>query len=411
MSAEGDARGGAAGSAVADEPQILTLPDLLRKCHRDELLPLAEALRVNPKGLGLGKLAEVMAWALCRHGGHELGNFVLRQGKGPPYNELILGLARRCGVKPGRDVPETEVALMEWWLARALDDMDAEQRANVWKVLGMQGVPPEPGSTALEVARQGLGKTFGLRAGLVAAGTVGRVAHFALLPIVGPILPMASLLWMGRPRDEVLLPVVLEVARLRQLVRHRVTVGIVGSPSSGKDAAIGAIFGLPTGNVHPVAGSTKKVSIVRVPGASALFLVNTPGMGDVIESVTEQARQVLDHIDLFVYVLNAQGGVQARELADYQGCLARRRPVLVVVNKIDTLRPRDLERYLDDARGKLGVDEEDFLAAAFDPLPQLADAPIGVEAVRDWIAQQLNGLGKDVRELPWVPSAEEPHDP
>ncbi len=404
MSSTGDAPD---GPSPAAEPGILTLPDLLRKCHRDELLPLAEALQVNPTGLGLSKLAEVMAWALCRLGGHEVGNFVLRKGKGPSYSMVILGLARRCGVRPGRDVPTTEVSLLEWWLAKALDDMGPEQRVGMWKVLGMEGEPPEPGTAALEVARLGLGKTFGLRAGLVAAGTVGRVAHFALMPILGPILPVVSLLWMGRPRDQVLLPAVLEVARLRQLVRHRVTVGIVGSPSSGKDAAIGAIFGLPTGNVHPVAGSTKKVSIVRVPGASALFLVNTPGMGDVIESVTEQARQVLDHIDLFVYVLNAQGGVQARELSDYQGCLARRRPVLVVVNKIDTLRSRDRDRYLDDARGKLGVGHEDFLAAAFDPLPQLSDAPIGVDAVQTWIARELGELGKDVRELPWVSSAEE----
>ena len=34
---------------------------------------------------------------------------------------------------------------------------------------------------------------------------------------------------------------VLEISALRQTVRHRVTIGVVGSPSSGKDAAIGAI--------------------------------------------------------------------------------------------------------------------------------------------------------------------------
>jgi GTPase Era involved in 16S rRNA processing len=175
----------------------------------------------------------------------------------------------------------------------------------------------------------------------------------------------------------------------------------MGSPSSGKDAALSAVFGLEPSNVSPVAGSTTTVEITRLPGTSALYLVNTPGLGDVVEDVTEEARQVLDHIDLYLYVVNAQGGVQAREKADHAAAVATGRPVLSVVNKIDTLRPSDRERYLDDARAKLGVDEADFVATAFDPLPQLAESPIGVEEVRRWIEERLRELGKDPAELPW----------
>lgn len=381
----------------------LSLPELLRRCHRDELLPLAEVLKVNPEGLGLAKLADVMAWTLRRAGANELQNLFLRRGKGPPYAEVLVNLARRCKVRPGIDAEQTELALLEWWVAKALDELEGERRAALWRVLGMEGEPPEPGEDAAAKVRESLGRGFGMRTSIVVATGVGRIASVALVPILGPVLPLATLIWAARPRDDVLLPAVLEVARLRQQVKHRVTVGVVGSPSSGKDAAIKAIFGLDSQNISPVAGSTREVSITRLPGATALFVVNTPGMGDVVESVTEEARQVLDHIDVFVYVLNAQGGVQARELADYQGCRDRRRPVLVVVNKIDTLRPADLERYLVDARRKLGAPEEDFLAAAFDPLPQLADGPINLDAVRDWIADHLRELGKDLDELPWTP--------
>jgi GTPase Era involved in 16S rRNA processing len=176
---------------------------------------------------------------------------------------------------------------------------------------------------------------------------------------------------------------------------------VVGSPSSGKDAAIKAIFGIDTGNVSPVAGSTKEVEIQRLPGATALYVVNTPGLGDVVESVTEEARQILDHIDVYVYVVNAQGGVQAREKADWEGVRNTGRPALAVVNKVDTLRPSDRDRYLADARDKLRVGEADFAAVAFDPLPQLSETPIGVEAVQAWIAGKLVALGKDPSELPW----------
>ncbi|MEQ1568942.1 MAG: GTP-binding protein, partial [Myxococcota bacterium] len=141
--------------------------------------------------------------------------------------------------------------------------------------------------------------------------------------------------------------------------------------------------------------------IRRLPQSTALFVVNTPGMGDVIESVTEEARQVLDHIDVYVYLVNAQGGVQAREKADHEACRARGRPVLVVVNKVDTLRPDDRQRFLDDCRTKLRVADDDLLAAAFDPLPQLSETPIGLPEVRGWIERHLRELGKDPAELPW----------
>ena len=389
-------------------PLPLSLPELLRRCHRDELLPLADVLKVNPTGLGLAKLADVLAWTLRRAGGHEVQNILLRGGKGPPYSEVLVSLAGRCKVTPGQDTEQTELALLEWWVARALDELDGERKAALWKVLGMEGEPPQPGEDAAAKVRESLGRGFGMSAGVVVATGVGRVASIALVPILGPLLPLATILWAARPRDDVLLPAVLEVARLRQQVKHRVTVGVVGSPSSGKDAGIKAIFGLDSHNISPVAGSTREVSITRLEGATALFVVNTPGMGDVVQSVTEEARQVLDHIDVFVYVLNAQGGVQAREKADYQACRERRRPVLVVVNKIDTLRPKDLERYLADARDKLRVEEDDFLAAAFDPLPQLAEAPIWVDLVQSWIAQHLSELGKDTSELPCVADAETP---
>jgi tRNA U34 5-carboxymethylaminomethyl modifying GTPase MnmE/TrmE len=216
-------------------------------------------------------------------------------------------------------------------------------------------------------------------------------------------------LWaLLRPPPEKRVEMVVEVARLRQVVKRRVTIGVVGSPSSGKDSAIKALFGIDTGNISPVAGSTREVSIQRLPGATALFVVNTPGMGDVVEAVTEEARQVLDHIDLYLYVVNAEGGVQAREKADQGRCVATGKPVLTVVNKVDVLRPRDKDRYLEDARAKLGVEPQNFAAVAFDPLPQLAPGPINLGFVHDWLRTQLEALGKDPEELPPLPTPSPP---
>lgn len=374
----------------------LPLDELLRRCHRDELLPLAALLRIRAGVLGVGDLAQVISRTLRRRGDHVLRNLFLRGGEGPAYPDLLAGLARRVGVSGDGGVDVIEQALLHRWAERAWAALDSTQREAVAAAIDAPASQEVPDVTALTVrGREGL---IPWRTG---AAVFGGGAARLLLALLGPLAGPAALLWLGRPQDDALLPAVLEVARLRRVVRHRITVGVVGSPSSGKDAAIKAVFGVDSGNINPVAGSTTSVSITRLPGATALYVVNTPGLGDVVAEVTEAARQILDHIDVYLYVVNAQGGVQARELADYQGCVETGRPVLAVVNKIDTLRPRDVERYLADAREKLGAPEADFLAVAFDPLPQLSEQPIGIEAVRGWLSRTLAGLGKLPGELPW----------
>lgn len=391
------------------------LEALLHRCHRAELMPLAGILGVRAEPLGLGDLARVLSATLRQGGTHGLANAVLRRGGGLPYPELLRTVAQDLGATlgPGADDAAVERALLAAHFCRRWDQVDAATRAALWNELGVAVPVPATGQGALDAAAAALGRRFDyVLAGASRALTQPRrLAALALLamplgcllrPVLFPLTPLL-VWWKLRPDRERLAAAVLEVARLRQAVLHRVTIGVVGSPSSGKDAGIKALFGVDTGNISPIAGSTKEVAIQRVPGATALYLVNTPGMGDVVESVTEEARQVLDHIDVYLYVVNAEGGVQAREKADHARCVASGKPVLAVVNKIDVLRPRDKERYLTDARAKLGVAERDFAAVAFDPLPELSPAPIGLRAVHDWLSARLTELGKDPDELPPLP--------
>ena len=365
------------------------LTELLRKCHRDELVPLAETLGVRHATMKRATLAAAIDGKLRRAADHEFLNLVLRRGAGPPYSEVLERLARhqRIALPPG-DSEAKENALLHSVLAERWAELSPEERAARWADAGGDEPVPESAEAAIASLQEQAGARYSLTAHAALAATV--------LP--GPFGCVPALIALA-PRYDHILPAVLEVGRLRQAVRYRVTVGVVGSPSSGKDAAMAAVFGVATGNIDPVAGSTTEVEITRLPAAHALYLVNTPGLGDVVQSVTEEAKQVLDHIDVYLYVVNAQGGVQAREKADHARCVATGRPVLAVVNKIDTLRPADRERYLADARAKLGVAEEDFAAVAFDPLPQLADAPIGVDRVQGWIEEHLRALGKDTASL------------
>lgn len=381
---------------LADAP----VEELLRKCHRGELAQLTALLRVDGRGKGLRDLSVALGRKLRWVGSHKLRS-ILRGFRSSSYAEVLRGLAGRAKVEVGPTLEATEKRILERYVSQAWSQLDDDARLRLWTEQGMRPPVPKVGEQALRVVHDRLGDQAGYALSTL---TLPGLLSLALVPIT-PLPGLVFALLLAGPDDRVLVPAVLEVSRLRQLVLHRVTIGIVGSPSSGKDAAINALFGIDTGNVDPVAGSTREVAIQHIPGTTATYVVNTPGLGDIVESVTEEARQVLDHIDLFLYLVNAQGGVQAREKADYTACVRSGRPVLAVINKIDTLRSTDRERYLDDARRKLGAPTEDFVAAAFDPLPQLSDAPMGLPEVRAWLRWRLLQLGKLESELAFTGEA------
>ncbi len=382
---------------------ILPLGEVLRRCHRDELVPLASALKLPVGSRGRDAMATAVERTLRAAGAAEIGNLVLRKGEGPPYLEVVAGLARRLGIVPAETAPETERRILAWW--RQNGQPRPTERSRIDGLLGMNALerlrdmPPEDVKSPVKVVGSAL---------LL-------ILMRGFLFFLGPVIAMRLIWWLAHPRDAILLPAVLALAELRATVDRRFTVGLLGPPSVGKDAAVKALFGLDTGNVSPIAGSTKTVSIFPIPGADGLEVVNTPGLGDVVQALTEETRGVLDHIDVFIFLVNAQGGVRTREKEEWARCSARRRPVLVVVNKIDTLKVADRERFVADTAVKLGVPREQVVAASFDPLPQLMPAPMGIEPVRAWLVARIAETGRPTRWLsdpapsgPAAPAASEP---
>ena len=145
-----------------------------------------------------------------------------------------------------------------------------------------------------------------------------------------------------------------------------------------------------------------------------MCLVNTPGLGDVDPRLTEETRSVLQQVDLTLYLINAQGGVRQRERDEFARVRAQGRPCLVIVNKLDTLRPDDRGRMLDDVRTKLQIpadgDRLGVIGCAMDPPPALANAPNGVEAVRAWLRARLTDKNKPDAGLSLI-SISEPASP
>ena len=183
---------------------------------------------------------------------------------------------------------------------------------------------------------------------------------------------------------------------VRKALSMRLAVAFVGSASSGKDSAIKALFGIDFGEVSPIPGSTAEVRVAPLDRAGRVVVVNAPGFGDIRATVDRAARDVLDALDVIVYLVNCEGGATIDERRDLDAIRALDRPTLVVLNKIDLIRPAQRDEFVRATLAQLGVDTRDAVVAAFDPLPQLADDAIGVSAVIAWIEGKLEASGKEL---------------
>lgn len=171
-------------------------------------------------------------------------------------------------------------------------------------------------------------------------------------------------------------------------------IAFLGTASSGKTSGIKALFDVDMGDISPIPGTTKDVKYAKV--TDNVVVADAPGFRDIDEDVSSKAKGILEKVDIFVYVLNAEGGFKQPEKEDYEDCLTHDRPILVVMNKIDLLRSEQREGFLRDQREKLGVSPDDFIPVAFDPLPAIYDEPRKLDAVEAWLMKVLRERGKDL---------------
>src|SRR5438270_4457342 len=136
------------------------------------------------------------------------------------------------------------------------------------------------------------------------------------------------------------------------------SVAIVGRPNVGKSELFNRLTGRKTAIVHDQPGVTRdRLSGVCNAGARPFVLWDTGGIGGVGESeLTSHVRSAVDaavqESDVLLFLVDAQHGLSPidRDLA--QLLRKARKPVLLVVNKIDHPKHEDLSIEFD----QLGFD-------------------------------------------------------
>ena len=236
---------------------------------------------------------------------------------------------------------------------------------------------------------------------------------------------------------------------LGRLARGRATVVVVGAFKRGKSTLLNAILGrdlLPTGVVpvtalvtllrpgprerllvqrpgsppeeHPLhtlpswitqeANPDNRLGVERVvvelpdlPGNGSVTLADTPGTGSIFTSNTEALRRWLGHIDAALFVVSSDPPIGEEDLALLEEVREVAGEVVVVLNKVDRLRPGELEESLAYTRraveGLLGGGTMVQPCSAREALERGPEGT-GVDRLLEWISDLAAGRGREVLE-------------
>jgi len=126
--------------------------------------------------------------------------------------------------------------------------------------------------------------------------------------------------------------------------QHRLEIVAFGTISSGKSTLLNALAGRDVFASDVAGGTTAQRSEIPWPGASAVVLVDTPGLGEVRgEGRASVAAAVAENADLVLLVVD--GPLKAYELELVEVLFAMEKRVLVCLNKedwYDTEQQQDL---------------------------------------------------------------------
>lgn len=127
-------------------------------------------------------------------------------------------------------------------------------------------------------------------------------------------------------------------------------VALIGRPNVGKSTLVNLLLGQPLAAVSPRPQTTRRqqLGILTIEGAQ-LVLVDTPGIHKPQHALgkfmVESAQYALEDADVIVWLVDSTEPPQDEDrlIATLLAGLKRQKPLLLVLNKVDGLRPEKIE--------------------------------------------------------------------
>jgi small GTP-binding protein len=129
-----------------------------------------------------------------------------------------------------------------------------------------------------------------------------------------------------------------KAAQQEVLVALNSTVVIVGQPNSGKSTLFNKIKGQKLSPVSPEAGTTR--SLVRTD-FGPFTLLDTPGY-EISGRFSDEIQSGLDQASVIVFLIDATRGLQSMDREIYEQMKKLKKPIIVAVNKVDTLKGKEI---------------------------------------------------------------------
>ncbi|MBN3066189.1 50S ribosome-binding GTPase [Pectobacterium aquaticum] len=411
--------------------KTLSLVDVLQRTlaqNKKDITPLLGYLDTTQDELNLlmersstHTDAQKIADYLRKMGSNDIAN-VFRNGENVKYEEIVCDVGEKLkveGVSKGKPVEINEELIIQHLFSDALKKMSDGERSALMRSMNLSEKDQGAILAGTLMTSQVMLNQFGgfavyrmsvILANMLARSLVGSGLNFAanaalvrgVGAFLGPIGWIASGAWLAveiaGPAFRKTVPAIVHIAMLRQNVLKRLTISVVGDGSVGKDALFKSVFGVDTGNISPIAGSTSDTKVYDLGHTGTIKLINFPGFHDIRSEVNDLVNDNIKHTDLFLLVVDVSRGVSGHDVKTLKSLEAEGKPVLICLNKVDMLRPNDKANMIQVAKERL--QNPCVIETAFDPDPRLSqDGPVGARDVFDWVVGQLEELGKETAHL------------
>lgn len=160
---------------------------------------------------------------------------------------------------------------------------------------------------------------------------------------------------------------------LDKLEHGHVHIAVFGRVSVGKSALVNALLGEQRFATSPLHGETRTIQRGQWHEFrdGNVFLIDTPGINEVAGEAREQlARDVASRADLVLFVVD--GDLTQAEIDALRALAETRRPLILVLNKVDRYTPSEQAQLLDVLRAHAGtlVHRDNLVTTAAQPAPQ-----------------------------------------
>ncbi len=352
----------------------------LQGVTKAEVKPLARLLEV-PLSTDHGFINDQKREALWKELSYSGSNdfaYLLRGMEGVDYPEIVRDVCEQMGIKgllPGNDREATETneaKLIQKVFEAAWDEMSAEERRQLLDSMDLQAADvPAGGAAAVAaiaaiLAARGAGfLTYRLAvvvANLVARALLGAGLSFGtnavlaetISVLLGPVGWIISGSWLAAslagPAYRKTVPAIIQVAALRQLVRHRSIVGIVGTNAKRQADVLKEVFGVDPTQAAPV--KSGGVELCGVPGNESATLVSFAEFGDAPSRANNAPYEQLRNCHVLVHVIDGSvTDAEIKGVEELEDRLAKK--IAVVVLLADGLEPDSVTRLVETSMQRL----------------------------------------------------------